>query len=196
MFGFALPVLGTVAKALWTKAWPFVVGALVAALLLALGYTWGHSKAAKEGLKALHAQEKASLERWGEALELIRKIENGLTELEKRYEASTAAILAEWNRERQEDRAFNERRYAELRSGALRLRVPVNPSSVACPATPASAESAASGADGPATAELDGEVAARVLAITDDGDAAIKQLIALQKYTNQLYETCQAKVSP
>ena len=190
MFGLALPAVGAATKALWTRVWPFVHRALLAALLVALGYTWGAANEREKGLKALHAEQRGQLERWGQALELVRKIESGLNAMEKAHEQRVAQLLAEWRTEREEDRARNERRYADLRAGTLRLRVPVVPASVSCPASNSEGQSASGGLDGSATAELDGQAAARIVAITDDGDSAIKQLTALQKYTADLYATC------
>jgi len=77
--------------------------------------------------------------------------------------------------------------HSALDAGSLKLRIPVKASNCAvytAPDTPV-----ASGDSVQATAELDREVAKSLVAITDDGDKAIRQLNACIDAYNTVYQT-------
>ena len=93
--------------------------------------------------------------------------------------------LTEDNHHAQTDR---DRFMADVRSGAIRLSIPVTRQ---CPSASASAtDSAAAGSDRQqARAELDGAAAAALDAIASDGDAATRQLNACIDAYNLIRDT-------
>ena len=80
-----------------------------------------------------------------------------------------------------------QKRNSDIDSGAIKLRIPVKapvcPVSTTADAAPASRDSVQ------ATAELDREIAKNLIAITDDGDKAIRQLNACIDAYNTVYQT-------
>ena len=79
------------------------------------------------------------------------------------------------------------KRDAAISAGTLKLRIPVQ--SPVCPVHTASDTPAESRDSVQTSAELDGEVAKSLVAITDDGDKAIRQLNACIDAYNTVYET-------
>jgi hypothetical protein len=75
----------------------------------------------------------------------------------------------------------------DIDSGALRLRLPVK--APVCPVQATADTPVASGDSVQTSAELDGETAKSLVAITDDGDKAIRQLNACIDAYNTVYET-------
>jgi hypothetical protein len=87
----------------------------------------------------------------------------------------------------QDAKLAQQKRNADIDSGALRLRLPVKAPVCAVQAT---ADTPAESRDSVQTsAELDGETAKSLVAITDDGDKAIRQLNACIDAYNTVYET-------
>jgi hypothetical protein len=87
----------------------------------------------------------------------------------------------------QDAKLAQQKRNADIDSGALRLRIPVKAAN--CP-IPASDDSPTPSGDSvQATAELDRETAKSLVAITDDGDKAIQQLNACIDAYNSVYQT-------
>jgi hypothetical protein len=79
------------------------------------------------------------------------------------------------------------KRDAAIASGALRLRIPIQ--SPACPVS-ATVDAPSAPRDSVQTnAELDRETAKSLVAITDDGDKAIRQLNACIDAYNSVYQT-------
>lgn len=84
-------------------------------------------------------------------------------------------------------KTVTQKRNSDIDSGALRLRIPVK--TTACPIqttadpTPAPRDSIQTGA------ELERETAKALVAITDDGDKAIRQLNACIDAYNSIYQT-------
>jgi hypothetical protein len=76
--------------------------------------------------------------------------------------------------------------HSAIDDGTLRLRVPVQAS---CPVPAASNTTVAAGDSVQATAELNRETAKSLIAITDDGDKAIRQLNACIEAYTTVYET-------
>jgi hypothetical protein len=87
----------------------------------------------------------------------------------------------------QDAKLAQQKRNADIDSGALRLRIPVKAAN--CP-IPASDDSPTPTGDSvQATAEFDRETAKSLVAITDDGDKAIQQLNACIDAYNSVYQT-------
>ena len=80
-----------------------------------------------------------------------------------------------------------QKRNSDIDAGALRLRIPVK--APTCPVQTATDATTASGNSIQATAELDRETAKNLIAITDDGDKAIRQLNACIDAYNSAYQT-------
>jgi len=87
----------------------------------------------------------------------------------------------------QDAKLAQQKRNLDIDSGALRLRLPVK--APVCPVQATADTSVASGDSVQTSAELDGETAKSLVAITDDGDKAIRQLNACIDAYNSVYET-------
>jgi hypothetical protein len=80
-----------------------------------------------------------------------------------------------------------QKRDLDIDSGALRLRLPVKAPVCSVQATSDTPTEPRDSVQ--ATAELDRETAKSLIAITEDGDKAIRQLTACQDAYNSVYET-------
>lgn len=101
---------------------------------------------------------------------------------------STATALRTSN---DKARQISKERDLAIASGALRLRLPVK--APVCPVQ-ATADTPAESRDSVQTsAELDGEVAKSLVAITDQGDANTRQLNACIDAYNAVYQTLKEK---
>jgi hypothetical protein len=87
----------------------------------------------------------------------------------------------------QDAKLAQQKRNADIDSGALRLRLPVKAPNCPVQATPDA--TIASGDSVQTSAELDREIAKSLVAITDDGDKAIRQLNACIDAYNTVYQT-------
>ena len=87
----------------------------------------------------------------------------------------------------QDAKLAQQKRDLDIDSGALRLRIPVK--APVCPIHTATDTPVASGDSVQATAEFDRETAKSLVAITDDGDKAIRQLNACIEAYNNVYQT-------
>ena len=87
----------------------------------------------------------------------------------------------------QDAKLAQQKRNADIDSGALRLRLPVK--APVCPVHTATDTPVASGDSVQATAELDTETAKSLVAITDQGDANTRQLNACIDAYNAAYQT-------
>jgi len=87
-----------------------------------------------------------------------------------------------------EAKLLSQKRITAIDTGALKLRIPVKaancPVQTATDATPASGSSA-----GTTSAELDATIAKSLVAITDEGDAAIRKLNTCINLYNEAYQT-------
>ena len=83
------------------------------------------------------------------------------------------------------------KRDAAINAGTLKLRIPVK--APVCPVHTASDAPVTSGDSVQTTAELDRETAKNLIAITDDGDKAIRQLNACIDAYNTVYQTLKGK---
>jgi len=86
-----------------------------------------------------------------------------------------------------EAKLLSQKRTTDIASGALKLRIPVKAAN--CPVQTADHATPSSGDSVQATAELDRETAKSLIAITDDGDKAIRQLNACIDAYTTVYQT-------
>ena len=95
---------------------------------------------------------------------------------------ATQLVKAEQNA-----KVLSQKRNADIDSGALKLRIPVKAS---CPTIQTTADAPIAPRDSVQTnAELDRETAKTLIAITDDGDKAIRQLNSCIDAYNAVYQT-------
>ena len=87
----------------------------------------------------------------------------------------------------QDAKLAQQKRNADIDSGALRLRLPVK--APVCPVYTATDTPAESRDSVQTSAELDGETAKSLVAITDQGDANTRQLNACIDAYNSVYQT-------
>ena len=87
----------------------------------------------------------------------------------------------------QDAKLAQQKRNSDIAAGTLKLRIPVQ--TPVCPVHTASDAPVTSGDSVQATAELDREIAKSLVAITDDGDKAIRQLNACIDAYNTVYQT-------
>jgi len=92
----------------------------------------------------------------------------------------------------QNAKLLQQKRNSDIDSGALRLRIAVKASECAVHAS--SDTTATSGSNsGSASAELDGETSKALIAITDEGDAAIRKLATCVSLYNEALQTLKVK---
>jgi len=87
----------------------------------------------------------------------------------------------------QDAKLAQQKRNLDIDSGALKLRIPVK--APVCPVHTATDTPSAPRDSVQTNAELDREVAKSLVAITDDGDKAIRQLNACIEAYNDVYQT-------
>ena len=87
----------------------------------------------------------------------------------------------------QDAKLAQQKRNLDIDSGALRLRLPVK--APVCTLQATADTPVASGDSVQTSAELDRETAKSLIAITDDGDKAIRQLNACIDAYNSVYQT-------
>ena len=90
-----------------------------------------------------------------------------------------------------EAKILSQKRNTAIDAGALKLRIPVK-TQCPVPATPDTALASGSSV-GTTSAELDGQTAKSVVAITDEGDAAIRKLNTCIDLYNEAYQTLKGK---
>ena len=150
---------------------PWVLLSILMAVLGAFGsgyYKGGEDENARQQaeIAALNAEARVKEQA------LISAIQTQSTKLQK---ANQDAKLAQ------------QKRNSDIDSGALRLRLPVKAAN--CPIHTADDPPTPTGDSVQATAELDRETAKSLVAITDDGDKAIRQLNACIDAYNSVYQT-------
>ena len=101
---------------------------------------------------------------------------------------STATALRTSN---EKARQISKERDLAIASGALKLRLPVKATN--CPIQATTDTPVASGDSGQEGGELDATTAQSLVAITDDGDEAIRQLTACQQAYESIYQTLKEK---
>jgi len=116
-------------------------------------------------------------------------------EARQKEQALVAAVNAQANqlmKANQNAKLQAQKRNSDIESGALKLRIAVKASECSVPTTADS--SASSGADlGNAPAELDPTAAKSLVAITDEGDTAIRKLNTCIALYNEAYQTLRSK---
>ena len=103
---------------------------------------------------------------------------------------STSLQLSKAN---QNAKLAQQKRNTDIDSGALRLRIPVKAPDCPVPVSPDATITPGAGTGTSATAELDGETAKSLIAITEEGDAAIRKLNTCLTLYNQTLETLKGK---
>jgi len=91
----------------------------------------------------------------------------------------------------QDAKLAQQKRNLDIDSGTFRLRLPVKATS--CPVHTASDTPIASGDSSQEGSELDATTAKTLIAITDDGDEAIRQLASCQQAYESIYQTLKEK---
>ena len=92
----------------------------------------------------------------------------------------------------QNAKLLQQKRNTDIDSGALRLRVAVKASGCPVP-TSADAPVTSGSNSASASAELDGETSKALIAITDEGDAAIRKLATCVSLYNEALQTLKGK---
>jgi len=116
-------------------------------------------------------------------------------ESRQKEQVLAAAVNAQANqliKANQNAKLLQQKRNDDIDSGALRLRVPVK-ATVCAVSTPSDTQSASGVDSGTASAELDGETSKSLIAITEEGDAAIRKLNTCLNLYNQALETLKGK---
>jgi len=150
---------------------------LVASLLAIIGaYFYGHHQGYQECYsEAVAKVAKANDAARAKERELNDKVNETANQLRKANETAQVKIT---------------KLTADVQSGAMRLSIPVTSNSVCSANTAGTA-----GGDQPkARAELDGQASANLIAITADGDKAIRALQACITSYNQVRESLKEKI--
>jgi len=108
-------------------------------------------------------------------------------EKEKALIAAVQTQSTKLQKANQDAKLAQQKRNLDIDSGALKLRIPIQ--APVCPVHTATDTPVASGDSVQATAEFDRETAKSLIAITDDGDKAIRQLNACIDAYNNVYQT-------
>ena len=113
----------------------------------------------------------------------------------QKEQALVAAVNTQSNqlmKANQNAKLLQQKRNSDIDSGALRLRVAVKASECA---VHASSDTPVTSGDnsGSASAELDGETSKALIAITDEGDAAIRKLATCVSLYNEALQTLKVK---
>jgi hypothetical protein len=113
----------------------------------------------------------------------------------QKEQALTSAVNAQANqlmKANQNAKLLSQKRAADIDSGALKLRIAVKASE--CSVHTSSDTSATTGANsGTTSAELDRETSKALIAITDEGDAAIRKLNTCLSLYNEALQTLKGK---
>ena len=113
----------------------------------------------------------------------------------QKEQALVAAVNTQSNqlmKANQNAKLLQQKRNSDIDSGALRLRIVVKASECAVHAS--SDTTATSGSNsGSASAELDSETSKALIAITDEGDAAIRKLATCVSLYNEALQTLKVK---
>jgi hypothetical protein len=113
----------------------------------------------------------------------------------QKEQALTSAVNAQANqlmKANQNAKLLSQKRTADIDSGALKLRIAVKASE--CSVHTSSDTSTSTGVNsGTTSAELDGETSKALIAITDEGDAAIRKLNTCLSLYNEALQTLKGK---
>lgn len=165
--------------------WRVVLVMVVLAAAFGAGVTvesWRQSGVV-EGLKRSHAEAMAA--QAAGAVKMLTQAEKEQREERQRLAASFAAVDTAFNQERSNAQIQQDKLLGNLRDGVRRLSVAVTGLSTGgVPGTGPAASGTGLG-DGATRAELDPAAAERIIRITNDGDDAIRQLMACQQLLHE-----------
>ena len=150
---------------------PWVLLGIILAVLSSFGggyYKGGQDEFAKQQMEMARLNQEARQKEQA----LVTAVQKQATELVKAN--SNAKIVI-------------QKRNSDIDSGALKLRIPVK--TPVCPVSTTADATSPPRDSVQATAELDGTTAKNLIAITDDGDKAIRQLNACIDAYNTVYQT-------
>ena len=117
----------------------------------------------------------------------IARLNNEARETERKMADDAKELETKLKKAEDDAKTQASKRNAAIDSGALKLRIPVK--TPVCPISASSDATSATRDSVQATAELDGTTAKNLIAITDDGDKAIRQLNACIDAYNTVYQT-------
>lgn len=150
------------------------------ALVAALVYAYGRQQF---GLGE-QAERSAWLARENTALTTantrIKTLEEKARATEHQHGQDMAAASAQYQKDLTHEKATRDRVIADLRSGALRLRVPVTCAISTAGDSTAAAGASAAGRDGETRAELSGAAAEFLVGLASEADEVVHQLTACQ----------------
>ncbi len=187
MFGF--PLTRTISTAWTVKVWLYIAlgGLVLGVAVFGAGYGFGHGAGKEAGLKELQAFRDVQAKHDLNAQIELTRLNRELAKKEQAHVAEVAKLNAVFLAERKADKLADARRAAEYRSGERKLRFAVN----SCSTTGQTrAGPSGTGASGPGTAELTGDVAAALDTLASRGDAAIKRANALSDWTDSALKLC------
>jgi prophage endopeptidase len=145
-----------------------LIALIAIAASLGVGYWWGKSDADTKWGKRFAEMEALSAKKLAEATDAVRKVE---TEASERLND----LASKHAKEIRDAKVRSDRIVADIRSGALRMSIPV---ASACPSPEAQGAAPAGGDRPQARAELAAEAAGTLVSIASEGDEAIRQLNA------------------
>lgn len=147
-------------------------------LALAASFGTGYYK----GVKA--EQDEQQLE--------IAKLNAQAREKEQALVAAVNTQTTQLVKAQNEAKVLSQKRNTAIDTGSLKLRIPIKTTICPIPATPDPAPAVGSSV-GTTSAELDGQTAKSLVAITDEGDAAIRKLNTCIALYNEAYQTLKGK---
>jgi len=155
---------------------PYVLLGIVLSLLSAFGggyYKGGQNEITKQQLE-------------------IAKLNADARQKEQALTAAVNAQATQLMKANQNAKLLQQKHNSDIDSGALKLRIPVK--TPLCPLSTSTDATATSGANlGDSTAELDGETAKALIALTAEGDAAIRKFNTCVNLYNEALETLRSK---
>jgi len=122
----------------------------------------------------------------------IAKLNSEARQKEQALVSAVNAQATQLMKANQNAKLLQQKRDADIESGALKLRIAVKASDCSVPAT-TDAATPGGNSVGTASAELDPATAKSLVAITDEGDTAIRKLAACVTLYNQARETLRSR---
>ena len=150
---------------------PWVLLSIVLAVLSAFGggyYKGGQDEFAKQQMEIAALNQKSR-------------------ETEQKMAEESNELAMKLKKAENDAKTVSQKRNSAIDSGALKLRIPVKAPDCSVPTTTDATSAPRDSVQ--ASAELDRETAKSLVAITDDGDKAIRQLNACIDAYNSVYQT-------
>lgn len=110
----------------------------------------------------------------------ITELEGQARAREREHAQDMAAASAQYQKDLKHEKAAKDHAIADLRSGALRLRIPVACTKGACGSGATAPGTSASGRDGETRAELSVEASEFLVGLASEADEVVHQLTACQ----------------